>query len=613
MSTHLDDIADSLPTGSGVYLWKDRKGRVLYVGKAVNVRARVRQYLSGHDGRTMVPFLVHQASDIEVVATNTEKEALLLENTLIKKHRPRFNVKLVDDKNFLHLRLDLTEAWPRYRMVRRIGSDGARYFGPFASAQKARETLAFLHRIFPLRSCSDAVLHSRTRPCLMFQLQRCVAPCVDRVDKVSYDQIARRSTALLEGRSRDVLHDLEARMLAHAESEAFEEAARLRDLIGAVKATVERQQVIDPKRADRDVWGLSRDGFTVGVAVLPIREGALSEPHAQVVRGAAGGDDELLSSLLNTTYFEGAVIPAEILVPVRPADVDALEAILSERAGRKVRVAVPERGDKVKLLDLATENARLALARKSDVGVRRQEALAELARVLRLPAPPRRMECFDNSHLGGDDPVAAMVVFIDGEPSRDLWRKYRIKTAMGGDDYAGMKEILGRRFRRGLAEGDLPDLLVIDGGKGQVAVAVAVLADLGLTGIPLIGLSKPRTEHARGDRGATDKIVQPGVLDPIRLSAHHPALRLLQHLRDETHKHAVGYQRKVRSKATLISALEAIPGVGAARRRALLQHLGSVEAVAEATVATLADVPGIGAGVAQKIHDVFHGAPADGS
>jgi excinuclease ABC subunit C len=606
MTNRLDPIAHLLPTASGVYLFKDRRGRVLYVGKAVDVRARVRQYLSGHDGRPMVPYLVQTAHDIEAIVTSTEKEALLLENTLIKKHRPRFNIKLRDDSNFLHLRLDLSEDWPRYRLVRSFGHDKARYFGPYTSAQKARDTLAFLHRIFPLRTCSDAVLQSRKRPCILHQMGRCGAPCVGLVTSADYHAVANRSMALLDGRARGVIADLEQRMVSHAEREEFEEAARLRDQIASLRATLERQNVIDPRLADRDVWGLHRDGFDVGIAVLPIREGALGEPAARLARGVAEDDAELLSSAMNTHYAEGAPIPPEIMVPTLPTAHEALATVLSERAGRRVVIAAPERGDRAKLLDMATQNAHAAFVRRSDEGARRRDALAELARVLHLPTPPHRMECFDNSHLGGDDPVAAMVVFIDGQPAREAWRRYRIKVATGGDDYAGMREILGRRLKRGVEEGDLPDLLVIDGGRGQVAVARAVLADLGLHELPVVGISKPRTEHARGDRAATDKLVLPDVKDPIRLAPHNPALRLLQHLRDETHKHALGYQRKVRSQVALTSALDAIPGLGPARRKALLTALGSVEGVAAATLATLQEVAGIGPALAETIHAAFH-------
>ncbi len=611
--SRLDDIAADLPREPGVYLFKDARGTVLYVGKAASLRARVRQYLSGHDERRMVPFLVRRAHDVDVVVTHTEKEALLLENTLIKQHRPRFNVKLRDDANFLHLRLDLSEPWPRYRLVRRIDDDGARYFGPFASAQKARATLDYLGRIFPLRTCTDATLKARTRPCLLFQMGRCVAPCVEGVEEASYLAIARDSTAMLEGRLDEVMKDLERRMVAAAADEAFEQAARWRDLLRSVQATVERQQVVDPSLADRDVWGLHRDGGMVALCVVPMRGGAVGEPSARLSDAGVEADAELLSSVLNAWYEQGVPIPDEVLVPELPADHDALEELLSERRGRKVRLHAPQRGDKVRLVDIARRNARVRLEQETDEAARRRQALQAVADVLRLPAPPHRMECFDNSHLGGTDPVAAMAVFLDGEPSRAAYRRYRIKTAAGDDDYAGMREVLTRRVRRGLKDGTLPDLIVIDGGKGQVAVARAVLADAGLDDVPLVGIAKARSASGHADRrkGAADRLVLPDTKDPIRLPGHHPGLRMLMHLRDETHTHAIQYQRTTRRKRSLTSVLEGIPGVGPARRRALLTALGSVRGVLAADEDALAAVPGIGPAVAKALFAHLHPEAGD--
>lgn len=604
----LDDLAAQLPTDAGVYLFKDRRGRVLYVGKAINLRARVKQYVSGQDGRQMVPHLVRAAVSIDVVVTRTEKEALLLENTLIKQHRPRFNAQLVDDKEFLRLRLDLSEPWPRYRVVRKVAKDGARYFGPYASAQKARQTLAHLSRLFPLRTCSDVVLRTRKRPCLLHQMGRCAAPCVGRVTPEDYARLAEESTALLEDRQQGVVVALERRMHAAADALAFEEAARLRDLAASIRETVEVQRVVDSRSGDRDVWGLARDGANVALTRVPVREGRVLEPQGRLVQGVVEEDAELLSSQLNAAYDEGAPAPSEILVPVEPADRAALEELLSERAGRRVRVHAPLRGSKVGLVELALRNAAVLLAQGSDAHVRRREALDALAEAIGLPEAPHRIECFDNSHLGGSQPVAAMAVFVDGRPARAEYRRYRIKAAPGGDDYAAMREILGRRLRRATEEGTLPDLLVVDGGKGQLAVALAVRDDLGLD-VPMIGIVKPRVEHARGERAATDRLVLPELKEGLRLPAHHAGLRLVQHLRDETHAHAVGYQRKVRQQGALRSVLEAVPGVGPARRKALLTHLGSLAAVRRASRDELAAVPGIGEQVAERLWAALHPSP----
>jgi excinuclease ABC subunit C len=589
-----------------VYLFKDRRGKVLYVGKAVNIRARVRQYLAGQDERFMVPFLVRSTHDVEIVVVDSEKEALLLENTLIKAHRPRFNVKLRDDSNFLHLRIDSRGFWPRYTLVRRLADDGARYFGPYHSASSARQTLAFLHRAFPLRTCTDPVLKSRKRPCLLHQMGRCAAPCVDLVDRATYGDLVEESVLLLEGRRKPLIRRLRDRMHRAAESEVFEEAARLRDLIASVERTLERQKVVDPRLRDRDVWGLYREGSRGALSILPVREGMMGAPRATALESLVGEDAEVLSSLLNSAYPGGTTIPPEILLPELPEDRDALAEVLTERRGRKVVLHSPARGDKARLLTLATDNARVRYLQQDSEETRNARALAALAEVLDLPAPPHRMECFDNSNLRGAQPVAAMAVFLDGRPDRSEYRRYKVKTASGDDDYGSMREILERRMKRAQKEENHPDLLVVDGGKGQLGVAMAVLQDLGLHDQAVIGIAKPRTERARGARHATDKLVLPYRKDPLRLRKDHPALRVLQHLRDEAHRHAVRYHRKRRSKESLTSVLEAIPGVGPARRKALLVHLGSARAVVDADLDSLASVPGVGPVLAETIHRTLH-------
>lgn len=607
----MDDLAaqaDALPTAAGVYLFEDARGRVLYVGKAINLRARVRQYIAGQDERFMVPFLIRQARRIEVIATDTEKEALILENSLIKKHQPRYNTKLVDDKNFLHLRIDPKAPWPRFQLVRRIQGDGAKYFGPYTSASRARQTLAALSRGFPLRSCSDVVLNSRKRPCLLHQMKRCAAPCVGLIDREAYGEIVDEAALFLSGKHRPLVTRLKGRMLAASDAERFEEAARLRDLVKSIDATIERQKIVDPKLRDRDVWGLYREGSRGTVALVPVRDGMMGEPVISPVGDLPGDDEDVLSTLILDAYT-GRDVPPEILVPVRPRDADAVEEILAEERGSKVSVRVPERGDAVGLVALATENARLRFVRDHDADALRIDALIELGKLLGLSGPPHRIECFDNSNLQGTAAVAAMSVLIDGKPARAEYRRYKIKTVVGADDFASMREILGRRVTRAIRENTVPDLIVIDGGVGQVNAALAALADVGAT-IPLVGLQKPRTERKHGDRFATDAIVLPNVKDPLRLRSGDARLRLLQHVRDEVHDHAVRYHRKVRGKEALTSVLEAIPGIGPTRKKALITALGSAQGVYDADEETLAAVPGIGAAVAKGIFAALHGDEA---
>ena len=622
-----DDLArraDHLPRSPGVYLFRDRRGRVLYVGKARDVRARVRQYITGQDERLMVRFLVQAAADVDAVVVETEREALVLENTLIKKHRPRYNVKLVDDSSFLHLELDLGAKWPRYRLVRRVEKrkGRVRHFGPFTSASRGRSTLEFMQRRFPLRTCSDRELASRSRPCLLHQMGRCIAPCVDLCTPEAYQEVVEQSLLFLEGRDDELLRRLRQAMEAAAAGLDFERAASLRDTIRSIETTLERKAVADNRLGNRDVWGLHRSEHGGAVALLPVRHGMMQEAAVLPFTEHPGDDGELLSSVLNTWYSDAVDVPVEILVSHPVSGGDALAELLSERRGAAVRIRVPQRGEKTRLVAMAVDNAKGAWTRRVDASERRASGLEELQRVARLPRLPRRMECFDNSNIQGTDPVASMAVFVDGQPARAHYRRYRIKTVVGSDDYASMAEVLGRRLRRGLSEGDLPDLLVVDGGKGQLSAARAVMAEVGVADqqvrepgdrpvVPVIGIVKPRTERRRGDREMPDRLVLPDVKNTIRLPHNSAALRMVQHLRDETHATAVQYHRKVRRRRTLSSGLDGLPGVGPTRRKTLLQHFGSAAAVRSATEEQLAEVAGFGTTLAARVYRALQGLEAD--
>ncbi len=597
---NLHEQADALPTTAGVYLFKDGRGEVLYVGKAVNLRARVRQYLQGHDERFMVRYLVAAASSISAVPTHTEKEALLFENSLIKQHQPRYNVKLRDDKNFLHIRLDPRGEWPRLTTARRPAEDGARYFGPYHSATNARRTLQFVQRHFALRTCTDGVLRSRKSPCLLYQLKRCCAPCVGLVTTEQYGEIVQDAALALAGKDRELIPRLRDRMAEQATSENYEAAARTRDVIGALESSLERQSVADVRQSDRDAWQVHREADRGVAVVLPVRAGLMREPFTFPFVGEIVELPELLSGFLNS-YYDSGVIPPEILLPVELPDAAALEEVLRERRGGRVRLVTPQRGEKVAVLDIAAAAARARFLTTHSEGERTARALEQLAEIAGLAAPPYRIECFDNSNLLGEDAVASQVVFIEGRPATGEYRRYKVKTVVGADDYATMREILGRRLRRAIEDGEFPDLIIVDGGRGQLSAAEDVLRELGLDDQAVVGVSKPRTERARGERDAVDKIILRGNPEPVILRYDDPTLRMLQHIRDEAHRTAIGFHRARRSKSALHSALDDIPGIGPSRRKKLLTHFGSMRALKKATSDEIAALPGFGESTAKVI------------
>lgn len=588
---------------------------MLYVGKAQSLRARVRSYLgSGGDGRPQVPALVARAADVDAVVTPSVQDALLLENELIKRHKPPFNVRLRDDKQYLALRLDPRESWPRLVPVRRFRDDGALYFGPYPSGQAMREAISNLRRIFPLRSCSDAGFRDyrrRGRACLEFEMKRCQAPCVDRIDAASYAGLVAGTALFLRGRSAELADDLRARMAAAAAAERFEEAAKLRDRLAAVERTVERQQIVMPKAIDQDVFGLARRGGEAEMAVLHVREGRVVGASSHAFADVRLDDGEVVSSFLGQYYGgdEARLVPAEVIAPLPLDDDGALEALLRERAGRRVAVRAPRRGGARELVAMAEANAALALARRLEARESMAVAASELAEHLGLPAPPRRIECYDVSSLNGVLPVASRVAFEDGKPSKPGYRRYRIRQATGGDDLACLREVLGRRLARRDTE-PLPDLLMVDGGKGQLAVALAALADAGLS-VPAIGLAKerdvtsptPRVKRSGGLKA--ERVFLPNRKGPLLLPPSAKGLLLLQRIRDESHRFAVEFQRALRQRAHLISILEEIPGIGPGKRRALLQHLGSLRGVREASRDALAATPGLSARDAETIFRFF--------
>ncbi len=610
-SAALEEKLERLPTAPGVYLMKDARGEVIYVGKAVNLRSRVRSYFGrSSDTRAFIPFLESVLEDVETVVVSNEKEALLLENELIKRHQPRFNVLLKDDKNFICLRLDPAGEWPRLEVVRRFKRDGALYFGPYASASSIRETLRIINRYFQLRTCSDHVLHHRRRPCLLHQIGRCPAPCVHDVSREEYAESVREVALFLEGKGGELLSALRGRMKGAAQALRFEQAARLRDQLFAIERSLERQKVATTEPIDQDVFGYHREADRLVVYVLYVRQGRLNGGQAFPFTGQEFPDEELLGSLVNLYYGEDNVLPDEVLLPLRPeGGVDPLAELLTEKRGRRVRVLVPQRGEKLQLVEMSAANARQALL---DQRRSRDELDAVLKRLedrLHLSALPRRMECFDISHFQGSSIVASQVAMTDGELDRARYRRFRIKSVQAQDDFASMYEVVSRRLRRGREAGDLPDLLVIDGGKGQLASARAAMKDLGVS-LDVVGLAKSRELDSDDQAGAAarspERVFIPEKRDPVVLPQNSPELFLLVRLRDEAHRFAITYQQKLMRRRNFKSVLEDVPGVGEGRKKALLRAFGSLKRIREASIEELAAQAGLGTTLAERIHAHLH-------
>ncbi|MEN8161332.1 MAG: excinuclease ABC subunit UvrC [Myxococcota bacterium] len=616
----LAERVEALPATPGVYLFRSAKGRVLYVGKAQSLKARVRSYFGGGDGRVQVPNLVRRVADVAVLVTPSVKEALLLENELIKQHKPPFNVRLRDDKQYLGLRLDPTETWPRLRTVRRFERDGALYFGPYTSSSAMHQSLSQLRRIFPLRSCSEGTFKDyarRGRPCIEYEMKRCPAPCVGRVTEEAYRELVAGTELFLRGRSEELVRTLRERMEAASAAERFEEAARLRDRIAAVDQTVLRQQIVTDRFVARDVFGLARSGGELQLQVLHVREGRVIGASDHAFSRIDLGDDEVLASFLGQYYAGGTErqVPAEVLTSTEPHDEGALEAWLSERAGRRVSVRAPQRGAGLELVQLATKNAQGALARRLEARESVDAAARELAEGLGLSAPPRNIECYDVSNLAGTLAVGSRVVFEDGQPKKAGYRRYRVREAAAGDDLACLREVLARRLARQETE-PLPDLWVVDGGRGQLAVATALLKDAGVT-LDHIGLAKerdlgsPSVRVKRSGGLKAERVFLPNRLNPVLLPPSGRGLLLLQRVRDEAHRFAIEFQRDLRRRAGMTSILEEIPGIGPGKRRSLLRHLGSLKAVREASPEVLRAVVGVSERDADTIRRFFAAATAE--
>ena len=564
-------------------------GKVLYVGKARSLRNRVRSYFQAgsSDLRAFVSRLERELADIETFVTHTDKEAALLENQLIKSHQPKYNVKLRDDKEYLSLRLDAKRPWPRIEVVRRPKPDGAQYFGPYHSATSARQTLRLVNRYFQLRTCTDTEFRKRTRPCLQHQIKRCPAPCVLRVDQDDYHAQVANVARFLDGRHDELVLDLEGRMQGASGELEYERAAIYRDQIHAVERAREEQRVAGVQKSDQDVIGFHREGDQVEVAVLSMRGGRIFSVRTFPLRRVAVPNDEMVGAFLMQHYADRPSLPDEILVSVTIEMSEALEELLSENRKRRVQIVEPKRGAKAKLLELARENAEHAFNEKERAREDVEARLSGLQTLLRLSVLPRRIECVDISHSGGEETVAVFVALQDGTPARERYRSFRVKGVGGGDDYGAMYEVLMRRLRRGKKEEEgweLPDLLLVDGGKGQLGVAVRAREDIGVPDLEVASVAKPRTTASGEEEG--DRVFLPGQKNAIPVRGN-SALSLLLLARDETHRASNALRKKVGRKRRLRSELDGVPGVGPKTRGKLLRNLGSLRDVLAASVEQL--------------------------
>jgi excinuclease ABC subunit C len=596
----------SLPTSPGVYLMKDAHGDVIYVGKAASLRSRVRSYFQAQaEAEPRTQSLVAEIDDFEVIQTQTESEAFLLEDSLVKRHQPRFNARLRDDKRYPYLKIT-AEPFPRVMVVRRRFADGARYFGPYTNAKAMRSTLKLAQKLFPIRTCSlDLPLKTPRRPCLNYHIGRCLGPCAELVRAEEYASVVDRAAMLFEGRVSGLIAGLRTEMKEASAAERFERAGYLRNQIEALQRSLERQSVVLSDTIDRDVIGLAIGEDRASAQVFLVRGGRLVERESYHLRVPVGSSEtEVLPAFLTQYYANASSVPREILLPFEIEAIERLESWLTGLRERRVRVRVPRRGEKRRLVELANDNARFAMKGEvRDEAVRREAtaALVELAETLSLSAFPQRIEAFDISNTQGAEATGSMVVFENGRPRRDAYRRFKVQRSGKPDDYAMMAEVLIRRFRRGLAElsdpsihkgkfSELPDLLLIDGGKGQLSVAVEVLRNANIEGIEAVGLAKRHEE-----------VFRPGQPNPLVLDGGSPALLLLRQIRDEAHRFAVGYHRRLRAKRSLSSILDEIPGVGPKRKATLIKAFGSVARISHASAEEIAEKARVPGELAERI------------
>lgn len=593
------DFLQSVTHSPGVYLMQD-KSSVLYVGKAKDLHKRLSSYLrfSGSDhNKTKV--MLSQVVHVDTIITNTEKEALILEASLIKKHKPKYNVILRDDKNYPLVKVTVQEQWPRLMMTRRRKKDGAVYFGPFSSSSAMWSTIRLLHSIFPLRKCKGSKVKARKRACLNHQINNCMAPCTGLADHKEYQEMVRKVLMVLEGRNKNLITNLKEQMQLAVEDLDFEKAAIIRDQVNGLTKTLEKQIVVANHLKDQDVFGFVRKDAAVAIVILFVREGVINGNRSYFLDDPYGDNQAILSQTINV-FYDHQLTPTDIILPFEPNDMDLLMERFSDAKGKKVHLVVPKRGDKLHLVQMAQTNSEQIFEERDKKEQSWQSLSQSLQKKLHLPHSPEIIECLDISNISGKHAVGSLVCFEKGEPNKSRFRHYKIRTLSTPDDYSMMAEVIKRRLRRGLDEGDLPDLFVVDGGRGQLSMALSVARQLGLNdSIEWIGIAKERD-----DKG--EKLYRPGRKNPILLPAHNPTLLYLMRIRDESHRFGVTFHRKLRRQSTLSSQLDNVEGIGPDKKRKLLKHFGSLKKIKSATLEELEKAPGIGPSMAKRVHNHFH-------
>lgn len=596
-----ESVLASAPHAPGVYIMLDGKSSVLYVGKAKDLFKRLSSYAhfsAAEYNKTAV--MLDKVRKVETIITHTEKEALILEASLIKKHKPKYNIILRDDKNYPYIKVTVQEEWPRVVMARRKARDKARYFGPYSSSTAMWSTLRLISSLFPLRNCKGTTLKKRDRPCLNRQIGKCLAPCAGNADRALYLEHVGKIIMVLEGRNQDLVGTLQEQMATASSQLDFEKAATIRDQINALSRTLEKQVIAAGHNKDQDVFGFARKDTAVTIAILFIRNGLINGSRTFFFSDPYGEDGAILSQALSQFYDSQSLIPREILLPFALPDLELHQEYLNDSAGIKVQLKIPQRGNSQQLIAMASANALQLFEEKEQKKQSWLHLSKTMERVLHLHRPPTRIECLDISNISGKQAVGSLVCFTHGEADKNNFRHYKIRTVDGPDDYAMMKEVLARRLQRGIEERTLPDLMVVDGGKGQLGMALAVAGELAITDqIDWIGIAKEK--HDEGE-----KLYKPNRKNPILLPAHNPILLYLMRIRDESHRYGVTFHRKLRNKATLASDLDRIAGIGTEKKKQLLRHMGSLKRIKNASLEELMQVKGIGRELAREIVSFFH-------